>query len=262
MKLNLQGKRAIVCAASRGLGFATAAALAEEGVELMLCARSEGPLAAAAAKLREQFGVKVHHLALDLAAAGAATTLYQAAERHMGRVDILVNNVGGPAPTAALTTTREAWQKGFEQLFLSVTELTSLAVPAMKSRQWGRVVTVTSVAVAEPIEQLAVSNAIRAAVTGYSRTLAREVAASGVTVNTVLPGVIHTQRIEDLRKAKAERSNTTLASEMDFTAKQIPIGRLGRPEEFASVVAFLCSEAASYVTGAQIPIDGGLRRGW
>jgi 3-oxoacyl-[acyl-carrier protein] reductase len=262
MDLKLRGKKAIVCAASRGLGLATASALAAEGADLLLCARGEAPLAAAATQLRDRHGVKVHHLAVDLAAQGAAAMLFEAAERLLGQVDVLVNNVGGPPPSAALTTTRDAWQRGFEQLFLSVSELTSLVVPGMKARRFGRVITVTSVAVAEPIEQLAVSNAIRAAVTGYARTLAREVASFGVTVNTVLPGVIHTQRIEDLRRAKADRDGTTLENEMAFTARTIPAGRLGQPEEFGSVVAFLCSEAASYVTGAQIPIDGGLRRGW
>ncbi len=180
----------------------------------------------------------------------------------MGAVDILVNNVGGPPPSTAAATTAAAWQSGFDQIFLSAVLLTQHLVKPMVSRSFGRVITITSLSVVEPIEQLVVSTAMRLAVTGFAKTLASEVAGSGVTVNTVLPGVVHTERIENLRSAKAARDGTTLADEMARTAGQIPAGRMGRPDELAHRVAFLASERARYISGVQIPVDGGLRKGW
>lgn len=261
MDLGLKGKRALVCGSSKGLGLAVAEALAAAGTELCLNARNDAELTAVAADLGRRHGVKTHRVALDLAAAGAPAQLAATATELMGGVDLLVNNVGGPSPSAACATDAAAWQKGFEQIFLSSTLLTTALVPGMRQRRFGRIVTITSISVLEPIEHLVVSTAMRLAVTGYARTLATEVAADGVTVNTVQPGIFQTQRIVELRKAKAARDGTTLAAEMQKTTSQIPQGRLGRPEELASVVAFLCSAQASYLTGVHIPIDGGLRRG-
>lgn len=261
MNLDLKGKKALVCASSKGLGRAVAESLAEEGVSLVLCARDNEQLQSSAQAIRDRYQVPVHALALDLAAAGAPQRLAQFAQDQLGTIDILVNNVGGPAPSAAHATSEAAWRLGFDQIFMSSTLLTSELLPGMRERRFGRIITITSISVVEPIEHLAVSTAMRAAVTGFAKTLATEVAKDGVTVNTVLPGIIHTQRIEDLRRARAERNGTVFEDEMAKTAKEIPVGRLGRPEELAHLVTFLASPKASYITGEKILIDGGLRRG-
>jgi 3-oxoacyl-[acyl-carrier protein] reductase len=262
MDLQLRGKKALVCASSRGLGYATAEALAAEGTELCLSARDEKALTEAARRLEQLYHVRVHHVAADLSQSGAPEGLARAAQSLLGQVDILVNNVGGPAPSAAAATGAEAWRKGFEQVFLSSTLLATAVAPGMRERRFGRIVTITSLSVVEPIEHLVVSTAMRLAVTGFAKTLSQEVAADGVTVNTVMPGVIHTQRIEELRQAKATREGSTLDKEMERTAQAIPARRLGRPEELGDLVAFLCSPRAGYITGANIPVDGGLRKSW
>lgn len=261
MDLHLKGRKALVCASSKGLGLAIAHALAREGVDLFLCARGEDTLFAVRDQIAREWGVQVEAMALDLTQSGAPLRLADEAIRRLGQVDILINNVGGPAPSAAASTSEEAWRRGFEQVFLTATLLSTALVGPMRARGYGRIITVTSLSVVEPIEHLVVSTAMRQAVTGFSKTLATEVARDGVTVNTVLPGVIHTQRIEQLREAKAARDGTTLDAEMSKTAAAIPCGRLGRPEEFADLVAFLASPRSSYITGAQIPVDGGLKKG-
>jgi 3-oxoacyl-[acyl-carrier protein] reductase len=173
----------------------------------------------------------------------------------------LINNTGGPTPSSAATTTAEAWRLGYEQLVSATIALTQAVLPGMRERGFGRIITVTSTSVVEPIPMLAVSTAMRSAVTGFCKTLAHEVAAEGVTVHTVMPGVIHTARTEALRKAKAEREKTSLETELEKTRLQIPMKRLGKPEEFADVVVFLASARASYLTGLNIAVDGGARRG-
>ncbi len=261
MDFGIKGKVALVSASSRGLGLATAKALAQEGVNLFVCSRSEGDITRVANEIAGEFGVDVGFAAIDLKDAAAAKVLAGRAIERFGRVDILVNNVGGPRPTKAFATVEGEWQAGFEQMFMTATTLTSCFLTKMRESKWGRIVTITSLSVLEPIENLAISTAMRLAVTGYTKTLADEVAVDGVTVNTVLPGVIHTERIENLRRVKAETLGTSLAEEMSKTKAAIPMGRLGRPDELASFVAYLCSEQASYITGTHTPIDGGLRRG-
>lgn len=262
MDLGLKGRRALVCAASKGLGLATAMSLAREGADLIICSRQEAEIAETARQITASFGVRVVALAADLSTPAGAEALARRAEEAFGGIDVLVNNVGGPAPSAAASTDTAAWQRGFEQVFLSAATVTRLLIPGMKERGFGRVITITSTSVVEPIDHLVVSTAMRAAVTGFSRTLASEVAPHGITVNTVMPGVLHTGRIEQLRRAKAEREGSSLEAEMAKTAKAIPMGRLGQPEELGDLVAFLASEKASYLTGLNVAVDGGLRRGF
>jgi 3-oxoacyl-[acyl-carrier protein] reductase len=262
MDLRLTGKKALICASSRGLGFASAKQLAAEGCDIFLCARTEKELALAASAIEAPKGVRVFYKAADLSIVGSSTALLNDVKSKLGGLDILVNNVGGPTPSSAATTSVEAWQNGFDQLFMSAVSLSQAVIPDMIKYKFGRIITITSLSVVEPIDHLAVSTAMRLAVTGFSKTLATEVAEHGVTVNTVMPGVIHTQRIENLRLAKAERDGTTLSTEMDKTAKIIPAKRLGQPEELAALIAFLASPVASYITGANIPVDGGLRKAW
>lgn len=262
MDLGLRGKRALVCAASKGLGLAVAEALAREGAVLALCSRDQSSIDQAAARIGGSTGAPVVGFAADLAIPADAERVARQAQEILGGIDILVNNVGGPAPSTAAGTETAAWQKGFEQVFLSAVTVTRALIPGMRARGFGRIVTITSTSVVEPIDHLVVSTAMRSAVTGFARTLASELAPYGITVHTVMPGVIHTDRIENLRRAKAEREGSTLETEMAKTAKAIPMGRLGRPEELADLVAFLVSEKASYMTGLNIAVDGGARRGY
>lgn len=261
MEFNLQGKRALVCASSKGLGLAVAQQLAQEGCDLVICARSPEPLETAATALR-QSGVQVDAYQADLSTPTGSAKLAQQAIAGGRPVDVLINNVGGPKPSPAATTDDEAWQAGFNQVFMSAIALTRSLLPGMQERHWGRIVTITSLSVVEPIDHLVVSTAMRAGVTAFHKTLAREVAAAGITVNTVMPGVIHTARTEQLRRAQAERLGTSLEDEMAKTKATIPMGRLGKPEEFAAMVGFLCSVPAAYITGQNFAVDGGLRKGW
>lgn len=262
MDLGIQGKKALVCASSRGLGRAIAECLAREGAELFLTGRDETTLADAAADIERQTGRKPMIKAVDMSVVANVEELVSEVSSRFGTIDILINNIGGPSPSAAHATETEQWQQGFDQIFQSAVTLTRRLLPAMQEKKFGRIITVTSLSVVEPIDHLAVSTAMRAAVTAFHKNLATEVAASGVTCHTVMPGVIHTQRIENLRSARAERQGTTLAEEMEKTKQTIPMGRLGRPEELADVVAFLCSVRASYVTGLNLAVDGGLRKGF
>lgn len=261
MDLQLKGKRALVCAASRGIGYGVARALAAEGAAVYVCSRTKADIEAAAGRIAAETKAKVAAGAFDLTRDGELLALAREAPRALdGGIDILVNNVGGPAPSPAQGTEPQQWRLGFEQIFMSAVALTQQLLPGMKERQFGRILTVTSLSVVEPIEHLAVSTAMRAAVTAWMKLLATEVAPYGVTVNALMPGIIHTQRIEDLRKAKAQREGSTLETEMKKTELAIPAGRMGRPEELGDLACFLASPRAAYVTGANIAVDGGLRK--
>jgi 3-oxoacyl-[acyl-carrier protein] reductase len=264
MDLGLKGKKAIVCASSKGLGLAAAKELAAEGCELVICARNQEELLTAVSEISQNSsrGYKPHALVVDLSDPAAVGEFAKKAMSLLGGVDVLVNNVGGPPPSSAEATNLDAWRKGFDQIFLSAVMMTQAVVPKMKEQNYGRVITITSLSVLEPIDHLVVSTAMRTAVTAFMKTLSKELAPFGITANTVLPGVIHTDRIVNLRKAKASREGTTLDVEMEKSAKAIPLGRLGRPEELAGLIAFLASSRASYITGTNIPVDGGLRHSW
>lgn len=257
MDLGLSGKIALVAASSRGLGRAVAEELAREGVELTLCARDDEALRQTAVAIRRASGVRVEAVAADLGRPADVTRVADAAMRAFGRVDILVTNGGGPPAGPFESHSADAWHDATRQTLDSVVELTRAVLPGMKERRWGRIINITSIAVKQPVDSLILSNSLRAAVTGFARTLANEVAPYGVTVNNVMPGYTRTQRVTDLAARNASLHGTSADAEVAVWESQIPMRRLGEPREFAAMVAFLASERASYTTGASIPVDGG-----
>jgi 3-oxoacyl-[acyl-carrier protein] reductase len=259
MDLELAGKAAIVLGASRGLGAATARALLREGATVFAAARGVDRIKGWTAALPADQAARVLPVACDLNERGDVDRL-AATALSAGPVGILVNNSGGPPPGPAHQVTTEQWTAQFEIMAAHLFRLTGLVLPSMIERKWGRVVTIASSGIEQPIPNLALSNGIRSAIVGWSKTLATEVAAYGITVNIVLPGRIHTDRVDELDAAAAKSQNTTVAEIAKASTIAIPAQRYGRPEELADVVTFLASARASYVTGAKIRVDGGMIR--
>ena len=255
MNLGLDGKVALVCGASRGLGRAIAAELAAEGASLAVCSRDAGKLEAAA--------VELDALALpaDLSGRGEPTRVVEETVERLGKLDVLVANTGGPPAGTHDTLTLDDWDRATTLLLRSTVELSTAALPGMKERGWGRILAVTSVAVKQPVDNLILSNSLRAAVAGFAKTLSREVAPHGITVNTILPGYTATERVTELNRANAEREGVDPSEIQARLEASIPLGRLAEPREFAALAAFLASERASYITGGAFAVDGGWLRG-
>ena len=251
MDLGIAGKRALVLGASRGLGRAIATALAAEGVEVVLAARNRERLAETAAALRG------HSETVDLGDPASVEQLSKAVLAR-GGVDILINNTGGPPTGSILQADPDAWRSWYQAMAISIFELTRHLLPPMKDKGWGRIISVVSSGVEQPIPNLGQSNAVRASIVGWSKSLANEVAAHGVTVNCVVPGRIHTERVDEIDAANAKRQSIDVAAVAAQSRATIPVGRYGKPEEFAAVVAFLASAPAAYVTGSLVRVDGGL----
>lgn len=261
MELGLRGRAAIVAAASKGLGRAVAEELAREGADVAICARTEADLRTAAERIRSAGGREVFWRAVDVGDAGAVSGFVADVERQFGRVDICVTNTGGPPSKLFAATTHEDWRTWTDQLLMSVVYFAEAVLPRMQKNRWGRFVTITSYSVKQPVEGLLLSNALRAGVTGLMRTLANEYAAHGITVNNVCPGYTRTDRLDDLAAMMGARTGASAEEIFAGWKKSIPAGRLGTPEEFAAVVAFLASERASYVNGVSLTVDGGTTRG-
>ncbi len=257
MDLGLSGKTALVLGAGGGLGRAIARALAREGARV---AAGDVNAAALDQTLREieAAGSLGLPLTWDLGDLSAIEGVVAAAEKRFGPVDVLVNNTGGPPPTPASGQDPAVWAKSFQSMVLSVIAITDRVLPGMRARRWGRIVTSTSSGVVAPIPNLAISNALRLSLVGWSKTLAREVAREGITVNVVLPGRVGTDRTRSLDEARAKREGRPVEQITSESAASIPVGRYGKPEEYADVVAFLASERASYITGSMIRVDGGM----
>lgn len=257
MDLGLKGKVAIVAAASKGLGRAVAAELAREGARVAICARDAGMLERAAGEIAAATGAELLHRALDVTDRAAVEAFVAAAEQRWGRVDICVTNAGGPPAKPFAETTPADWTAAAELTLLSAVWLARAALPRMQRRGWGRFVAITSVSVKQPIDGLLLSNSLRAAVTGMVRTIANEYARHGITANNVCPGYTLTERLDELAATLARDAGLPREKIIERWTSQIPAGRLGKPEELAALVAFLCSERAAYITGASIAVDGG-----
>lgn len=253
MDLGIAGKVAVVCASSKGLGRAAAGALAAEGARLAICARGEAALRAAA----EAIGGDVFWRALDVRDPDATRRFVADVAERFGAVHILVNNCGGPPMGPTLDFDDDAWREAIDTSFLSAVRWTREAVPHMKRQKWGRIVNIVSISVKQPIPNLVLSNAARSGLVGFAKTLSRELAPFNVLVNNVLPGTHLTDRIMDLAAGSGETPETFA----ERYGRDIPVGRIGRPEEFGPLVAFLASERAAYICGASVPIDGGAYAG-
>lgn len=257
MDLELTGKRALVLASSRGLGLGIAEALAAEGCNVLLCGRSVDRLAAACDTINARGAGTASHVGVDLSADDAVDTLVSAAEQALGGVDILINNTGGPPPGRMVDADLDVLMTQFRTMALTVMALTQRLLPGMRERGWGRVLTIGSSGVLQPIPNLGLSNAIRSTLVGWSKSLSNDVAADGVTVNMLLPGRIHTERVDELDAAASERTGQDLDAVRTASRATIPAGRYGRVEEFAAVACMLVSGPASYVTGSAVRCDGG-----
>lgn len=260
MDLGIRGRAAFVAASSKGLGRAVAEALAAEGVRVACCARSPGVTEVAAA-IATAHGVETLGVSADITIPADITRAMDAAIAKFGAVDILVTNAGGPPPGPFESHSAEAWQKAVELNLHSVVNLVRAALPGMKARKWGRILNVTSIAVKQPVENLILSNSVRAAVTGFARSLANEVGAFNITVNNLLPGYTRTERLVALAESNATAKGGTVADAYAAWEKQIPMGRLAEPREFAALAAFLASEQAGYITAQNVAVDGGWIRG-
>ncbi len=257
MELGLAGKVALVGGASRGIGRAIAFGLATEGCRVAICARDQQRLDATAEELRSSTGVDVLAFACDMSKQDDIARFVAATAEQCGRLDIIVNNAGGPPPGTFEAHDEAAWQHALDQNFLSVVRTTREALPHLRAAGGGRVINITSVAVKEPIPGLILSNASRLAVVGLAKTLSRELGPDNITVNTACPGLTLTDRMRELYGGRAKAAGRSLDEELAAEAQRIPLRRLGQPEDVAALVVFLASDQARHITGTTIQVDGG-----
>lgn len=261
MDLRLRGKVALVAAASQGMGRATARTLAQEGCRIAVCARNAGPLEEAAKAIRKETGAEILAIPADVAQADGVRAFVDGAMKAFGGVDIVIPNAGGPPSGNFQSVTEEQWAKAWDLTLQSTVRLVRSCLPFMRARGGGSVVAILSRSVREPMDHLVLSNSLRLAVVGALKTLASEVAKDGIRVNGVAPGWIATDRTVQLHRDRAEREGRRFEDVQADVLREIPMGRLGKPEEVADVIAFLASPRAAFVTGTFIEVDGGQFRG-
>jgi 3-oxoacyl-[acyl-carrier protein] reductase len=260
MDFELKGKVALVAGASRGLGYAVARRLAGEGAHVSICSRDAGAIAGAKERIERETGVRVMGMAVDVRSADAIAGWHARTLETFAGVDLLYINSGGPPAGTTLSFPDQAWKDAFDLLVLSALRMIRAAVPSMKARGGGAILLATSSSVREPIPNLALSNIVRAAVAAMTKTLADELAPDRIRVNSLMPGRIETDRIRELDALRAASSGIAADQVRTTYEQSIPLGRYGQPDEFARAAAFLLSEAASYITGASLRVDGGMMR--
>jgi 3-oxoacyl-[acyl-carrier protein] reductase len=259
MDLGLEGRVAMIAAASKGLGRAIAETLAAEGCLVSICARSLESLADARGAI-EGAGGKVLTVACDVSSKADLKRWVEETLAHFGKVDILVTNTGGPPAASFMKLTEEQWQSGIDSTLMNVVRLCRMVIPDMQKRKWGRILNLTSLVAKQPTDLLTVSSTLRAGLSALTKTLADQVAPDGILVNAILPGHFMTGRQVHLSEIRAEQEGITPEEYLQRGVKAIPLGRYGRPEELGAVATFLCSERASFLTGASIVVDGGQTR--
>jgi 3-oxoacyl-[acyl-carrier protein] reductase len=261
MHLGLKDRVALVAASSQGIGRATAEAFAAEGCRIAMCARNQQTLQAAAEKIRKQYDVEVIAQAFDVSDAGAVSHFVAAVAEKFGSVDICVTNAGGPPAKGFLAANLQDWQRALELNFLSTVYFAREVIPYMQRKRWGRFITLTSITTKQPVADLVLSNAVRAAVVGLVKSLANEFGKDGILVNNVGPGFTATDRLKELAAVRATSSGKSEQEIFDGWAADAPLKRLGEPREVAEAIVWLASERASYITGQTVLVDGGLYKG-
>src|ERR1700693_1844304 len=261
MNLGLKDRVALVAASSQGIGRATAEAFAAEGCRVAMCARNQQILQTAAEQIRKQYNVDVLAEAFDVTDAAAVSHFVAAVAQKFGGIDICVTNAGGPPAKGFLAATLEEWQRALEMNFLSAVYFAREVIPHMQRKRWGRIITLTSITTKQPVTDLVLSNAVRAAVVGLVKSLANEFGKDGILVNNVCPGFTATDRLKELARARSSASGKSEQEIVEAWAADAPLQRLGDPREVAETIVWLASERASYITGQTILVDGGMYKG-
>jgi 3-oxoacyl-[acyl-carrier protein] reductase len=259
--LGLKGRGVIVAASSEGIGRATAEAFAREGAQVAMCARTEKTLRDAAEKIRSATGAEVYSEPLDVTDATAVQRFTDTVAKQFGRIDVCVTNAGGPPAKNFLSISLEEWRKAVDMNFMSVVHFARAVIPYMQRHRWGRLVTITSVTVKQPVDALVMSNAVRAGVVGLVKSLSNEFGKDGITVNNVAPGYTATERLKELAGVRALAEGTSPDTIYEQWASAAPLKRLGQPGEIADVIVWLASQNAAFITGQTVLADGGIYRG-
>jgi 3-oxoacyl-[acyl-carrier protein] reductase len=257
MDLGIKGKTVLITASSKGIGKAVAEGFASEGCNIAVCSRNKESLIDTSKEIRNKYKVEPFWGVCDLNNLKDIENLYDAVAKQFGKVDILVNNCGGPIPGFFSDLSEQDWSNAFTQVLMSVVRLSHLVLPEMIKQEWGRIINITSVAVKQPVHNLMLSNSLRAGVTGFAKSLSNEVGSKNITVNNVAPGYTLTNRLYELAVNRAKLSGKSHEEILADMSKDIPMNRLGGPEEISSLIVFLASNKASYITGTTIQVDGG-----
>lgn len=260
MELGIKGKTVLITASSKGIGKAIAEGLAAEGCNVAICSRTKTTLIETAREIKIKYGIEPFWGICDISQQKDIDNFFTAVQNQFGTINILVNNCGGPIPGFFKDLSEEDWEKAYKQVLLSVIRFSNLVLPKMVEHEWGRIINITSVSVKQPVHNLMLSNSFRSGVTGFAKSLSNEVGHMNITVNNIAPGYTLTNRIYELAVNRGKATGKSHEEILSDMVKDVPMNRLGGPDEIAAMVVFLASQKASYITGTTIPIDGGLTK--